>query len=542
MTRRPSILTLMALGLCATLLVAPTASAGSVTSVTSALGAVVEVAPDPTTATVPDDFGGLVGTPSAPKRDVRLLKERQEAARLQAVDGDRTATVPISGYTLSSKVMQPVAVGTRGYESTYVSPRGGWGTRDATGVRMFVWPGQTTQWNHPVGQAQYALHNLNSYRLTKDPVYLETAAKNAQRLVDRRVESAGAWYYPYDFDFAVHGDTSETLQAPWYSAMAQGQALSVFVRLFEVTGAAQWRLAADATFLSLLQAPAGTAPFSSRVDGAGRLWLEEYPRYPVANSEMVLNGHVFAMYGLHDYWQLTRDDAARRLFLGALWTIERSVNSEFRRVNWLSVYSLRHKVNTPSYHPVHVEQFLVLWRMTKDSRWITSAGLFRTDYPRPAQTGQLRITPNVRTMYKINSAGAISSTRTVAFPRTTGAPYDRRQRLKGGPIAYRISAGAYTGWWVAEGFGIAWGLGAIDRHGYLPETPVVFRAGSTFTAYRLDSAGNVVGHKTITISATRSSMAPTRYSGIVTGRPSYLFHSGSLAGYWLPLQAKIYLP
>ncbi len=79
----------------------------------------------------------------------------------------------------------------------------------------------------------------------------------------------------------------------------------------------KWRLAADATFLSLLQAPDSSAPFSSRVDTKGRLWFEEYPRYPVADSEMVLNGHIFAMYGLHDYWQLTQDDNARKLFLGA---------------------------------------------------------------------------------------------------------------------------------------------------------------------------------------------------------------------------------
>jgi len=220
-----------------------------------------------------DDLGALEGTPSVPTGNVTTLKQRQEAIRPQANAADRTVTVPISRYTMSSAVMQPVAVGTRGYEDSKVWPRGGWGTRDSTGVRMFVWPGETKQWNHPVGQAQYAIHNLNSYRLTKDPVYLETARKNAQRLVDRRVESAGAWYYPYDFDFSVHGDTSQMLKAPWYSAMAQGQALSAFVRMFEATKDPQWRLAADATFLSLLQAPDDTAPFASRVDGKGRLWL-----------------------------------------------------------------------------------------------------------------------------------------------------------------------------------------------------------------------------------------------------------------------------
>jgi hypothetical protein len=447
----------------------------------------------------------------------------------------------VTGFTTSTASMQKVGVGQRSYESTKITARGGFGTLDQTGVRMFVWPGEPKQWNHPVGQAQYALHNLNSYRLTKDPAYLEIARANAQRLVDRRTESAGAWYYPYDFDFAVHGDTTQMLKAPWYSAMAQGQALSVFVRLFEVTQDVAWRTAADATFLSLLQAPEGTAPFSSRVDAQKRLWLEEYPRYPMEDSEMVLNGHIFAMYGLHDYWQLTSDPTAEKLFLGGLSTVEKAVPTEFRRGNWLSVYSLRHKVNTLSYHKVHIGQFLVLWRMTKDNRWVTAATTFRNDFPNQIQTGALRITPKVRTMYRTNSAGTISSSRAVTFSRATGAPFDRRERLKGGPIAYRVSAGAYAGWWVAEGFGVAWGLGALDRHGYLPETPVVFRGGTTFTAYRLDARGEVIGHKTLTIPTSRTSGAPTRESAIVQGRPAYYFHSGAFLGYWVPMQTKVYL-
>lgn len=96
--------------------------------------------------------------------------------------------------------------------------------------------------------------------------------------------------------------------------------------------------------------------------------------------------------------------------------------------------------------------------------------------------------------------------------------------------------------WFPEGYGVAWGSGAIDQHGYFPETPVVFRGGTTFTAYRLDSKGNVAGSKTLTISTTRVSGAPTRYSGVVLGRPSYYFYSGAFAGYWVPLQSKVYLP
>ena len=41
-------------------------------------------------------------------------------------------------------------------------PRAGWGLVDETGVRMFSWTGDPTLWNHPVGQAQYAIANLDS--------------------------------------------------------------------------------------------------------------------------------------------------------------------------------------------------------------------------------------------------------------------------------------------------------------------------------------------------------------------------------------------
>ncbi len=99
-----------------------------------------------------DDLGALEGTASLPTGNVTTLKQRQEAIRPQASAADRTVTVPISRYYMSTAVMQPVAVGTRGYEDSKVWPRGGWGTRDSTGVRMFVWPGTTKQWNHPVGR------------------------------------------------------------------------------------------------------------------------------------------------------------------------------------------------------------------------------------------------------------------------------------------------------------------------------------------------------------------------------------------------------
>lgn len=480
---------------------------------------------------------GMEGTPSRPEN----YRPAARRAILRDLAAARAESAPVDGFRLSSRDLAMVPVGQRPYDSTVVQPRDGWGLVDADGVRMFSWPGDPTLWNHPVAQAQYAILNLDSYRLTDDPVYLHRAERNAERLIDRRVESAGAWYYPYDFDFAPSGDTTEILRAPWFSAMAQGQALTVFVRLSEVTDDDRWRQAADATVISLEQKAEGSAPFTSWVDDRSLLWLDEYPRYPAELGERVLNGHIFALYGLYDYWRVTGDARARNLFRGGLATLEATVMTEFRRPGWLSIYSLRHAQHTASYHQVHQSQFLMLWRLTGDPRWLNAASAFRDDYPRPAEAGTLRISPRTTVIYRLDAQKAISQRRSVKFTRFTQAPFNLRQRAKGGPIVYRVSEGPYRGWWFPEGFGVAWGLGALALQEHTPQPALKFRGGTTFTAYRLDRSGAVAGYKTMTIPAGRDSKAPSSGTAIVQGRPAHLVTAGPLAGYWVPAQSKVYL-
>ena len=104
-----------------------------------------------------------------------------------------------------------------------------------------------------------------------------------------------------------------------------------------------------------------------------------------------------------------------------------------------------------------------------------------------------------------------------------------------------MTAGGLKNWWFPEGFGVSWGLGALNTQQYVPVIPLVFRGGTTFTAYRLDRAGAVVGHKTMTLVAGRDSGAPTGSSAIVQGRPAYYIATGALAGYWVPMQSKVRL-
>lgn len=477
----------------------------------------------PNASIEPEELAGVARVPADPA----AVQER-----MAAQEATTAARPVVSGYMQTPSTLHRLPVGRRPYDSTAVTPVGGFGLVDSTGVRMFRFSGSTKLWNHPVFQGSYALQNLNSYRLTGTQAYLDIAIKNAQRLVDRRVESDGAWYYPYDFDFAPLGDTREMLRAPWYSGMAQGRVLSVFVRLFEATGDARWRTAADATFASMSQAPSGTLPYGSYVDSSRRLWLEEYPRYPASISENVLNGHIVAIWGVLDYWQLTNNAQAASLAKGAIATVTATAMNSFRLVNRSSLYSLRHRTAANTYHQMHIEQFLQLWQYTHDIYFVNASNAYRRDYPYPATSGQMRATPRTSTIYQVDSALRITRSATVHFTRVTHAPADRRQRLAGGLVALRVSKGPYAGWWFPEAYGVTWLLGAKDTHGYAPDVHVKIAPG-TYTAYRLNSSGVISGSKTVTFG--RASSAPSAVSGVVWARPSYYFTRGTYAGYWLAM-------
>lgn len=472
------------------------------------------------------------GTVLRPSRDVAKIKREQVAAQ----PGTRLAAPGLSGYrTTSGLSVFALPVGHRPYDNMAIGPVPTVASL-AAGTTVTTADGLAT-FNHPVRQAQGSFGQSNSYRLTGNPAYLTAAKASAQKLIDNKVILNGAWYFPYDFDFAVHGDTTETLKAPWYSGMAEGYALTAFVRLFEITGDAKWKEAADGTFAALARGTVPGDPFVSWVDSETNLWIEEYPRPGVTDSEKVLNGHIFGIYGLYDYWQLTKSQDALAMLKGAITTVEKMVPTQFRRVNAASVYSLRHKVNSITYHRVHVEQLVYLHQMTHRAISVSTANLFRSDFPLRSVYGTAALTPRSKVAYRLDVNRKIIGTRTVAFTRNTSAPSNRRERALGGPVMLRISAGPYLDWWFPEANGTAWLLGAKEPHVYAPRPLTVTFAAGVHVGYRYDSGGRRVGTKILT--STRASNAPTGRSAIVEGRANIYISVGAFAGYWVPNNTKL---
>jgi hypothetical protein len=252
---------------------------------------------------------------------------------------------------------------------------------DEEGVRLYERDGK--RYYHPVAIAQYALAQLDVATRTGDEDTLESAAVNAAKLIEVADRHDGGLYFPYGFDFSLGGNKKQTIHAPWWSAMAQGQALSLFVRLHRITGEARWRDAADRTFKTLDDRGPREEPWSIYVDQHHYLWFEEYAGD--TKPLLVLNGHMFAIFGLWDYHRLTKSPKAKVLFDGGV-TLLREYLPLFRVDGEASYYCIRAPLclrpswQDEKYHGIVIKQMRIIGDMADDRWFVREARRFRDDF------------------------------------------------------------------------------------------------------------------------------------------------------------------
>ena len=442
---------------------------------------------DPAFEMSPPDARALHDVPRLSDADARLLASTTESTPGDAplLSSSGVPGVPFTfRYHPFDLRLLPDRI--RPYSLSTPLPLVDTGVHDASGVRMYLRDGR--MWDHPVAQAQYGINLLESHRLTGTAEYLARAGRNAQRLIDRRVAYGTAWFYPYPFRFVLHGN-QEVYDPPWYSMMAQGQALSLFCRLYHVTGEQRWRVAATATFASFLVPPVLGRPWGSFVRD-GLLWLEEYAHPKRLSGDVTYNGHNFALFGLWDYWVLTRDKRARVLLQGALTTM-RDVHGEIRNPNWRSKYCLRHRSDSLGYHTVHMSQHIQCYAITGDTVFAKIAELYYSDYPPHGVSGTVVFQAGSHVGYRFDAAGNVLGTKTITLSRRSSAPSAERVKIRGRDgIWFLISAGSLSGYHVKEIRGHSYQLGEAAAMGYRIPRPATV-AVAPLTAYTIDSAGSM---------------------------------------------------
>lgn len=246
---------------------------------------------------------------------------------------------------------------------------------DDNSIPLHIYHGKMNY--HPCLLVQTGLHLLDVYVTSKDKKYLEKAKKISDKLIGISLYINSSIFFPYTFDFPLHGYKEDTMYSPWYSGMAQGQTLSFFIRLYEMTKEKYYLQVSKKIFNSFKMSKLGNGtPWITCVDQNAFLWIEEYPDDPPAHT---LNGMIFAIYGLYDFFRITNDSDSEKLLRGAIKTVKFNIN-KFRTPNGVSHYCLKHpKIRSIRYHKVHIKQLKMLYKITGDRLFLKASQAFSND-------------------------------------------------------------------------------------------------------------------------------------------------------------------
>ena len=246
---------------------------------------------------------------------------------------------------------------------------------DTDSVELFAYNGAL--YYHPVFLCHRALGFIAAYVKTGESVFLIRAKRTVAALMRESEPHDEAFFAPYLFDYNVHADPKNNLPAPWFSGMGQGELLEVTVRIFELTSDSAYLAFSDRVFASLEQLRETGSPWVTSLDQDQYYWIEEYPLE--RGMDQTLNGFIAAVFGVYDYYRVTRSERARALYECCLTTLKAYL-PEFRRPGQRSYYCLGHKVvATEGYHQFHCSQLHNLARITGDVFFEDVARLFESD-------------------------------------------------------------------------------------------------------------------------------------------------------------------
>jgi hypothetical protein len=209
---------------------------------------------------------------------------------------------------------------------------------------------------NPVTTVHTVMDFYEEYKNAGNTTAKQYFINNVDWLVDNSRSNGNYSLLEYSFDFPKYN-----LQSPWRSAMANGEALIPLLRAHELTGDIKY-LDTATKFLNAFYVDVRDGGITYK-DSPTEWWYEEYATDD-NNSQVsrVLNGMLFALLGIYDYYNYTGSDDAKYVFVNG-------VNSVIKNLakydnNGYSYYDV---LFTPAlkYHQIHIDLLNKLYDITK---------------------------------------------------------------------------------------------------------------------------------------------------------------------------------
>ena len=178
------------------------------------------------------------------------------------------------------------------------------------------------------------------------------------------------WAHPFENSY-YH------LKPGWISGIGQSRIASALYRAGAVTGDGKFARTADGAMLTYLRPTTDGGVVN--IDG-DVTWIEEAPD-PNGRSYKVLNGHITALSGIYDVFQITKDPRWKEVFDRGVAAVKRDI-PKFD-AGFASAYSLdspssaRPIANLKDYNILHVSQLLWLYEVDRDPMFLYWASRFQ---------------------------------------------------------------------------------------------------------------------------------------------------------------------
>ena len=177
---------------------------------------------------------------------------------------------------------------------------------------------------------------------------------NADWLVDNptiKQQNASFPYAIYEHTFTW---PPYKLEPPWQSGMAQGRALIVMVKAHELTGEQKY-LESAKMLLNSFFVEIGDGGVTSKSKDNG-WWYEEYASTDTSavKDSRVLNGMMFALLGINEYYNYTHDPDARVVFDQGILALKNDLPKYDK--NGVSLYDALGTASGEEYHNLHITQ------------------------------------------------------------------------------------------------------------------------------------------------------------------------------------------
>jgi len=232
------------------------------------------------------------------------------------------------------------------------------GIHDSAGIPMLDYRGTIGPQYNPIAIAQWGLANFNRYVSARDATAEKKFLSASDWLRDnleRNSANIPVWHHHFDWEYR------DTLKAPWYSGLAQGQGISLLLRAAAASGKNDYLDAAQAAFESLRRTTAeGGVLF---VDEFQDVWIEEYIVTPPTH---ILNGFIWALWGIYDYSLTFPTSQARSLFSRCVETLTKNI-ARYDNGFW-SFYEQSGTrlpmVASRFYHQLHIVQLRIMHQLT----------------------------------------------------------------------------------------------------------------------------------------------------------------------------------